>query len=140
MKRMLAGLLALIGSTHAMAEYEVGQVWEYKTRPGEEASKLYIAKIDKHEKIGKIFHIYVDGLHIRNDRVESGFQEALPHAPVDTSTLDASVTKLVETTKDVPVVSDGYDIWKKAFDSGQGGVFNIPVAKIVEYIEGVVNK
>lgn len=140
MKRLLAALLAVVVSNQAMAGYEVGQVWAYKTRPGEEASRIYIAKIDEDATLGKIFHIYVDGLRIKNRRTDSGFQTALPHSPVDESTLDASVTNLVETVEDLPDISEGYAYWKDAYDSGQGGVFNIPVAQIIEYIESIINQ
>jgi hypothetical protein len=140
MKRLLAALLTLAVSAPAIADYEVGQVWEYKTRPGEEASRIYIAKIDEDEKLGRIFHIYVDGLRIKNKHTDSGYQNALPHSPVDKSTLDASVTNLINIVEDVPDVSEGYKAWKDAFDAGQGGVFNIPVAQIIEYIEGIVNQ
>lgn len=140
MKRLLAALLALVGSGSAIADYEVGQVWGYKTRSGEEASRIYIARIDESEKLGRIFHIYVDGLRIKNKHTASGYQSALPHSPVDKSTLDASVTNLIDTIEDIPDVSEGYKVWKEAFDSGQGGVFNIPVAQIIEYIESIVNQ
>ena len=55
-----------------IADYAVGQVWEYKTRPGEEASRIYIAKIDENEKLGRIFHIYIDGLTIKNKHTDAG--------------------------------------------------------------------
>jgi len=130
----------MIGHIPVDADYEVGQIWAYKTRPGEEASRLYICRIDRHEKIGRIFHIFVDGLKIKNDRVESGCQQDLPHAPVDASTLDASVTALLDTVDDVPDVSEGYETWKEDFDTGEGGVFNIPVARIIEYIDSVIDQ
>jgi len=64
----------------------------------------------------------------------------LHHSPVDKSTLDASVTNLIDAVNDVPDVSAGYKVWKEAFDSGRGGVFNIPVATIIESIESIVNQ
>ena len=125
-----------------IADYEVGQVWEYKTRPGEEASRIYIARIDENERLGRIFHIYVDGLKIKNKHTDSGYQTALRHSPVDKSTLDSSVTELIliDAEKDVPDVSEGYKVWKEAFDSGRAGVFNIPVARIIESIESIINQ
>ena len=123
-----------------MAKYEIGQVWEYETRPGEEESRLYIGEIDEHEELGKIYHIYVENVMIENKRIESGHQTALPHAPVSESALDASVTKFVEKIDVTPDVSNGHKIWKEAFDSGKAGVYNIPVATIIEYLEGIAKQ
>lgn len=64
----------------------------------------------------------------------------LPHAPVDEKTLELSLTKMVGTTKQLPDISGGYSVWKDAFDSGEGGVFNIPVSQIIGCIEQVVGK
>lgn len=133
---MVVGILV---TGNVMAEFKVGQVWEYKTRKGEESSLLYIVKIDKDEKIGNIYHIYLDGLRIKNPHTVSGIQEYLPHVPVDETTLKESVMNVSRSTMRLPDISEGYQTWKEAFDSGKGGVFNIPVNKVVEYIEDVVN-
>jgi len=39
----------------------------------------------------------------------------------------------------MPDISEGYGHWKAAFDAGEGGIFSIPVAQAVEYIEKAVN-
>jgi hypothetical protein len=51
-------------------KYQTGQVWTYSTRKGEEASKLFIVHIDQHEKLGNIYHIFVDGLSVKNLHIE----------------------------------------------------------------------
>ena len=127
-------------NSNAFAGYESGQIWQYKTRVGEEQSLLYIVKVDEIQGYGKIYHIYVDGIKIKNPHISSGFQTYLPHAPVDESTLNQSVTKQFNGKKSMPDISDGYKAWKEPFDKGEAGVFNIPVSKIIEYIEQVVNQ
>lgn len=138
MKKLIALLAGLISTGASASDYAIGQVWEYKTREGEVRSRLYIVHIDDHEKIGKIYHIFVDGVAIKNPHIEGGVQRVLPHAPVDGKTLELSLTKMVGTTENLPDISEGYSIWKEAFDSGEGGIFNISVSKIIEYIEQVV--
>lgn len=122
------------------AEYKSGQVWKYKTRPGEESSLVYIVKIDKEKGYGNIYHIYVDGLKIRNSRINGGIQHYLPHAPVDQKSLNDSVTDLLREGGPMPDISEGYGAWREPFDSGNAGVFDIPIAKIIGFIEDIVSK
>ena len=129
----------LMSQISIAADYKQGQVWKYKAREGEESSLLYIVRIDTEKGYGSIYHIYVDGLRIRNAHLKGGFQSTLPHSPVDRTTLDASVTELVRETKDMPDISAGYTAWREPFDAGKAGVFNIPVNKIIEYIEQAAN-
>jgi hypothetical protein len=121
------------------ADYRQGQVWKYKTRKGEENSLLYIVRIDSVEDFGSIYHIYLDGLRIRNIHLEGGYQSILQHSPVDKATLDASVTELVSDCGDIPDISASYAAWREPFDAGEAGVFNIPVDMIIECIEQAAN-
>ena len=47
---------------------------------------------------------------------------------------------MLGTTKNLPDISEGYKVWKEVFDTGQGGVFNIPISQILEYIEDTLNQ
>ena len=124
----------------AARDYRVGQVWEYKTRSGEENSHVTIARIDTEKGYGNIYHIYVDHLRIKNPRTKTGFQAELPHSPVDQETLDKSVTKLVRTDAAIPDISQGYEAWREPFEQGHAGVFNISVAEIISLIEQTVER
>lgn len=140
LKQVVAFVASLFSFGVAAAEYSVGQVWEYKSRKDEESSRVYIVHIDQHEKLGKIYHIYIEGINIKNPHIAGGIQVELPHAPVDEETLKLSLTKLVGKTDALPDISAGYGVWKEAFDSGEGGVFNIPISQIIQYIEDIVQK
>jgi hypothetical protein len=118
-----------------MGAYAAGQVWRYHTRRGEESSQLYISRVDQLPE-GAAFHIHLDGLHLKN---RQGEQSSLPHAPVSEETLRASVTSLVAERAQVPDVSEGYNIWREAYDRGEAGVFNIPVARVIQFIEDIAN-
>jgi hypothetical protein len=125
----LAGFLALTAQT-APPRYAVGQIWEYKTRPGDEGSLLKIQAIEDDPafaKLGPVYHISVIGFHFHNPRMTP----VLPHSPVSRETLDASVTRMTTNKATFPDVEAGIEEWHKA----RGGVFTIGVAQIVEIID-----
>lgn len=141
MRRALAlmSLLSLFGAASA-AEYEVGQVWSYKTRPGEEASTLLIDKIEANEKLGSIYHITIEAVKVRNPFSRAGISTELPHAPVSQVALDQSVIKLVGHRRPNPGYLEGYKTWKTAFDAHRGGIFTISVADVVSTIEQALDQ
>jgi len=111
-------------------QYAEGQVWEYKTRPGDEGSLLKIQKIedllDSRER-GPVYHISVIGFHLTNTQM----QPVLPHAPVSKATLDASVVRLSSSSPAFPDAADGIAQWRQA----NGGIFTIPVAAVIDTID-----
>lgn len=128
----LGGVVALTGLT-GFAEpdrYAAGQVWEYRTRPGDEGSLLKIQRI---ETIGpadggeRVYHISVIGFRLRNPDM----QPVLQHSPVSRETLDASVTRLGDQSVKFPDPGDGIAQWK----ADNGGIFTLPVAEIIEFID-----
>ena len=121
-------------------DFEEGQVWSYQTRPGEEGSKLYIVRIDRALSKLPIFHIYLDGLKLKNPLMTGGVQDHLAHAPVSQESLEASVTKLLQSGAPMPNISEGYTAWLLAFSQRKAGVFNMPVKDIVQFIENAFNK
>jgi len=125
-----AFLFASLGGQTAPAKYSEGQVWEYKTRAGDEGSLLKIQRIEQSpgfEKYGSIYHISIVGFHLGNPAVPP----VLPHAPVSRETLDASVTRLSSDKREFPPADGGIAEWRQA----QGGVFTISVAEIVDIID-----
>lgn len=116
-------------------DYEVGQIWSYRNRPGEDGSHVYIAIIDDADGDRPIFHIFIDGLKVKNPRSDTGYSKKISHAPVDKASLDASLTELLGRTDEIPDISDGYEIWREALNSGKAGVFDISVAEVIECIE-----
>src|SRR5687767_2935919 len=62
-------------------EYKVGQKWSYETRSGEEKSYLVIVKIDHDPKLGKIIHIAMRGLRMKNPHSPDGLSENVNHMP-----------------------------------------------------------
>lgn len=139
-RKGLALILGLLSVSAIAQDFKVGQIWEYKTRTGEEASRLYIVKIESWPNGEKIFHIFADKLKIKNPMLSGGIQTELPHAPVSEKSLSLSVTKLRGTAKALPDISEGYGAWKEQHDAGGAGMFTISVSEIITLIEGVVNQ
>ncbi|MET1111303.1 MAG: hypothetical protein ABWX67_07240 [Allosphingosinicella sp.] len=114
---------------HAYAE---GQVWHYRTRPGEEESVVAIRRVEtvpEAAALGPVFHVSIIGVKI-GDR----FGTVLPHLPVARETLDASVTRRAKGKYELPPFEDGIAEWRAA----QGGVFTLDLAAIVGFVQTTV--
>ena len=114
------------------SEFKVGQVWNYKTRPGEEASTLVVLKVETAPGWKTIVHVGVTGLKIKTIK---GFQDTIPHMPFDEGAVKKSVTTKLSDDGKLTDFQDGYGLWREAASSGKGGVFTISVAEAVSTVE-----
>lgn len=119
-------------------EFAPGQAWTYRTRPGEEASRIIIRKKDIEPEDGEVFHISILGVKLRNHRLPGGLQPAMHHAAVARATLDQSLLNYEGDGDDDETWMDGYAVWRQAYDNGDAGIFDIPVSEILGYIEMVI--
>lgn len=120
--------LTTLGGFSQPNAYAEGQVWEYRTRPGDEGSLLKIQRIERRRGQRElVYHISVIGFRLSNPEVVP----VLPHSPVSRETLDASVTRLSDSAAEFPDASNGILVWKR----NDGGVYTIPVARIIELID-----
>jgi hypothetical protein len=111
--------------------FRAGQVWRYSTRPGEEGSTLLIQRVERDAKLGIIIHIGVSGLNLRG---VVGAKGEIGHMPFAESAVTRSVVNLA-SQGEPPPISEGYRLWRQAFDEGKGGVFTISVAEAVSFVE-----
>lgn len=132
-------IASLPGLTQAH-DFAEGQIWSYKTRPGEERSTLLIDRVDADARYGSIYHISITGVAVKNSRVPSGVTSDLPHFPVSKETLEKSCTTLVGNSAPNPDYRNGYDEWKRAFDKGEAGIFTASVSEIVDIVEKAINQ
>ncbi|SDH57827.1 hypothetical protein SAMN05421846_101206 [Chryseobacterium taeanense] len=118
-------------------KYSVGQEWKYKTRQGEENSSLKILKIEEYPTGGKVIHISMKGLKMKNPHHPEGIADKISHVPITEDALDKSVISIKHDSRKTPDSTelDGYYYWKKEFDKGNAGVFSIPVSEIVSLME-----
>jgi hypothetical protein len=134
MMKLLLVMAALFGAAQpATPRYAEGQVWEYRTRPGEEASLLKIQRIEDHPAFasgGPVYHISVIGV-----RLGPQIASILPHLPVSRTTLDASVTRLSTRQAEFPSPDEGIAEWRQA----RGGVFTISMAEILDFVQQTVS-
>jgi hypothetical protein len=107
-------------------KFEPGQVWSYKTRPGEEGSTVTILRVEKTPKLGTIVHVRIEGIHFRNC-TGGPLPRLLEHAPFSREALEASVTVKVSSVSKVPDYAAGYQDWL----SHCGGVYTITVDRVV---------
>ena len=131
MKSILFGLvMAAASATQAFGQaskYAEGQVWEYKTRVGDEGSLLKIQKIENDPKGHTIYHISVIGFHL----AKKNFVSILPHEPVSRTSLDVSVTQLHRGPAAFPSATDGIEEWRRA----NGGVYTISIADTIDVLD-----
>ena len=140
--KLVAALKRAAGRTPVDAadvDFRPGQVWRYRTRPTESESTLTVLKVERHENIGAVVHVAVGGLRVRNPHHASGVSETISHMPFALGAVHESVTERVREDAPLPDHADGYAQWRSAFDAGEGGVFTIPVAEAVEYMERAIN-
>jgi hypothetical protein len=119
--------------------FQPGQVWTYRTRPGEEASRVTVLKVEPHEKLGTIVHIRMDGLAVKSPHSPTGVAEVIGHMPYDAAALAKSLIEVVATRDELPDFADGYRQWREAFDAGQGGVWTLPLDECVTAMEQAMN-
>jgi hypothetical protein len=120
-------------------KFNVGQIWNYNTRPGEENSTLTILKVEKYDSLGIVIHIYVSGLKLKNNQKPGGYTDDIGHLPLSKEAVLKSVTHLVSEHNKLPDFQEGYTTWKTAFNSNKAGIFSIDVSEVVKYVEEVMN-
>ncbi len=126
--------------TATSAQFSVGQCWRYKTRPGEESSRVCIGRIETISDDSKVVHIKIVGVKIRNRHAPDGFVTEMGHAPILESALAGSVTEKDDDQGDLSGLQEGYETWLEAYREGKGGVFSIPVDEIVAVIETTLSQ
>lgn len=124
-----------------MSKYEPGQVWSYRTRPGEEASRLTVLKVEPHGTAGEpAIHVRLDDVKLANPRVEGGVSREISHLPFSEEAIDRSVTELLESDVPLPDNLEGYETWKREADEGNAGIFTLPVAEVVSVVEQAMDQ
>lgn len=113
---------------------EVGQIWSYKARKGEETSTLAILKIESHPKHGRIVHVALEGVRLEIPRPEGSLTTTISHLPFQEAALRGSLLEMVTRTAEPPDLG-GYVGWKQAFDQGKAGIWTMPVAEAVAAVE-----
>jgi hypothetical protein len=105
-----------------MSRFQPGQVWQYKTRRGEELSRLTIAEVESHPKLGTIVHIQIKDVAIKSPTAPEGVSKVISHLPYSEQSLTDSVTIMEKETVSPTGWEEGYKLWRSAFDAGKAGI------------------
>lgn len=116
-------------------DFKVGQIWKYDTRTGEDSSTVTILKIEKYEKNDTIIHIRVDNVKVFSPQSATGYSNVVGHLPYAKNALRKSLTKLVEQTNNLPDFSEGYNLWKEAWDIGIGGYWTVDLKEAINGVD-----
>src|SRR4051794_6583403 len=97
-------------------EYVAGQLWSYKTLPGDEKSSVLINLVESAPDKSAIYHVSVLNVHISAYKGGPRRETVLPHFPVSKETLDKSLLEVVGKRSPYESYRAGYKIWRSAFD------------------------
>jgi hypothetical protein len=123
-----------------MEPFAAGQVWTYKTRSGEDASRVVVCRVETDPKLGEVVHIQVNGLKLQNKHAPEGFSGVIGHLPYSADALRKSVTKLEATGTKPPEFEEGYKTWRAAFEQHKAGVWTVGVAEAVATMERAMSQ
>ena len=101
--------------------YSPGQIWRYRTRAGEEHTRILILKSENNGS-GNVVHLTVVGTDF----------EAPEHMPFSEQAVDASVVSLESDQRPLPDFKTGYEIWREESLKGRAGVYSITVAEALD--------
>jgi len=118
-----------------ITKFAAGQVWTYQTRPEESDSRITIVRVDDDDEYGTIVHIYVSDVAIPNPGAPGGQTTYIAHLPYADEALEAAVLEKESETLELPSYEEGYRLWHDAFENGEAGVFTIPVAEAISFVE-----
>ena len=137
---LLALTVVLVAGTRGFAAepFAPGQSWIYKPRPGEDASRVFVYRVDDYPKVGKVIHVMISGLLFQGAPGTAPEPWQVKHAPFAEAVLRRSVTAR-DTTKTAPPPStdfeQSYAKWKKAADGGKVQHWTSSVTDVVKQVE-----
>lgn len=121
-------------------KFQVGQVWRYHNRPGEDSSAFTILKIEHTKNKETIIHVRAEGLRLSDSKETNDYSEAIAHMPFSEDAISKSVTSLIGQINDLPDFSEGYNLWKAAYKKGKAGYFTIELKDAIEGIAKTMNQ
>ncbi|MCD2186638.1 hypothetical protein [Actinomycetospora soli] len=113
-----------------MTDVHDGQVWSYRTRPGEEHSRLRVLLTDSDPVLGHIVHVSVRDVVIPNSWSDSGYTTWITHVPLSQEAFERSAIDLLGTDPGEPDL-EGYRTWRDE----NGGVFTLSLAEVVDHVQ-----
>ena len=113
--------------------FKPGQRWTYRTRPGEETSTLLVLGRDQSAAGEVAVSIRIEDITLRPPI--GGTVTELLHAPIEETALQESVTELLQEGLPLPADLGSYEEWRLAFEKGDAGAFDLPLADTLDLID-----
>ena len=110
----VVGISVPASPTHV---FEEGQTWSYRTRPGEDSSRVHIYRIDTIPSGAPVFLSYVTGIRlVGGGRTLTRFGLL----PLSQAALDRSVVSMVGRADSAKDMASGYERWQEGSDEARG--------------------
>lgn len=133
-RRLIACALLIAAGNAAAENYEVGQIWSYKTRAQEPYSTLMILRIDNTSELGPV--IFIGLKEVRVKHPSGKVFPSMSPLPFRKEALDRSVTQLLGKADKLMPSDFGYMKWKEAQRAGKTPpTYAKPVADIIDGLE-----
>lgn len=98
-----------------MIKLSVGDIWKFDSQND---YFMHILKIDKN-----IIHIAI---------IDDEQNYIVEHMPFDIDIIKKNVVDKIGYLKDLPNYDDGYNYWKKEYDSGNAGIYAITITEALK--------
>jgi hypothetical protein len=120
--------------------FEAGQVWSYRTRPGEARSRAVVCRVDAATSAGPIVHVQVAGVAIRNPAADGGVTTIAGHLPLTADALRGSVVALEAGGARCAGFEDAHGAWREALAAGHAGVLHVGLAEALDVLQRAVDR
>lgn len=121
------------GPEAVFSTFELGAVWSYETRPGEEASTFTVRCIEAAPDGGRTVHIEIGGISVET---VGGVADSIGHLPVAEDSLTEVIIERIGFDEGPASQSfiNGYSSWRQA----NGGIWTLPLADVLDEVEATV--
>ena len=131
-------------SVLVLNKFEVGQVWKYDNRQGEDSSTFTILKIEKYHKvfdsinyIDTVIHIRIDKIKVHDPKSITGFSNFIEHLPCSEKTLSQSATMTLEKRTTLPEFTNSYNRWKKLYNQGKNLYWGLSIREAISHFDSL---
>jgi len=120
--------------------FAAGQVWSYRTRPGEARSRVSVCRVDAQTSAGAVVHVQVEGVVIRDPAAAGGVSTTAGHLPLTAEALRESVVALERGVARCAGFEEAHASWRAALEAGRAGAFHVSVSETLDVLQRAVDR
>ena len=118
------------------ATFSEGQEWEYRTREGEEGSRVVIGRLDSVPGVGPTVHVKIEGLKIYNPNEVRGYTKTFYHVAIAREKFASSVIRKAPKEGNLFGFKRFYNEWLHSVEPGEVPVvYSLPISETVAALE-----